>query len=191
MGPSGLGSTLHQAPVPTALQSGKVGPGVFALIDHRPSKAIGPAHIAFDKEGVWRPAVTQCPIRLFDRSRHKLLRQLVMSVFVLGDDDHPGGIMIEPVGKPDLIVLVIKRLIVADGMKQRALGTAPGGMDRQMGVFIDHQQMLILIDDIEIIGIALIGVLFGIEPNDHLIPRPQPIIDRSPATVDKDDSLFF
>lgn len=173
---------LHEADVVERLQGAVVGHGPLSLRPVGEAVADGgearvSADMPFDAAvgRLWF-APDESYVAPFDGMVKKLLGQVVHRIFGLGDDQQARGVFVDAVDKADPVVEVAVEhrelgvlKMVGQGVDQGVFVMANPGVHHQPGGFVEHEQGIVLEDDIERDVLRLEPDTFaGRLGNDHL-----------------------
>ena len=121
-------------------------------------------------------APDQCPVTTLDGVVEELAGQVDLGGVGLGHDQQAGSVLVDAVDQqahPFVVVFRIGRAAQVPGQRvdQRAAVVAVAGMDHQAGGLVDHQEVVVLIDNVERnrLGLDLDAApLVGHHEGDHV-----------------------
>ena len=92
-------------------------------------------------------------VAALDRVVEELFGQPGMGLFVLGDHEEPRSVLVDAVNQPGAVLLLGRDSlgveVVHQGVDQRSGIVPHPGVDDHSGGFVDDQQMVVLVGDVE------------------------------------------
>ncbi|MNC26640.1 hypothetical protein D3C75_747800 [compost metagenome] len=113
-------------------------------------------------------------IPLVHRTGNHLLGNMLVAVWILCNNQHARGLLIQPVNGTEAVLLALLRPVIDNSIRQRIRIMPVGRMHDHPGCLVDDQQMLILIEDLKrnrlrqnvLRGLLLHADLYGISCAD-------------------------
>ena len=176
VGSSGDQPAVDQAGSVPGLLDGVKGAGGPAVPDHRhPLPVLGVTidGRVDDALATGKHAVAHREIGLGDLSASKGQRQGLVGAVGLGHHHETGGVLVEAVDDPRARHTADPRQVVAvvkQGVDERAAGVPGRRVDDQTGRFVDHQQLGVLVDDLEgqVLGGDVQNLGVGLVDDQHI-----------------------
>ena len=102
-----------------------------------------------DGAGALNKAVHDGDVLARDAMRLQLLHQGRLRGQCFGDDQKPAGVLVEPVHDASARNFFKRGRVLQQGIEQRARPIAAAGVHHQPGRFVNDDQVLVLVNDIE------------------------------------------
>ncbi len=115
----------------------------------------------------------------------------LLGIAVLGHDHQAGGVPVQAVDEPDLVVLRLPKAVPGQGIAQGAGGMPLGRVDHQPGRLIDHQDVVILIYDGYIDGLRIEDVFLLLQQETDDVTGKNRPVDGDGRSVETDQLLLL